>query len=209
MLVVFEGIDFAGKTTICKRLVYDFEATVLHGEEYKVVGNPVCDNFRKCLAKVVEAEPYLNKRGLRVMDRWVLSFLTYQKAMCPEYDVVVDALAVYLKAHFDVEPFTIYLDLGIDEFERRIQGKELDAYEQFVYTKFSEFSKAYRENAIRDDCHIIGNLERSEDEIYLDVLNALVECIENKKSWKQDYTLKWKAIHKRDSLHEKIATAKN
>jgi len=60
MLVVLEGLDFAGKTTICKRLVYDFEATVINGEEYKAVGNPVCDIICKYL--YIEQADYSSKK---------------------------------------------------------------------------------------------------------------------------------------------------
>lgn len=179
-LIVVEGIDGAGKTTLCDKLVNEYDLHYMTQPENSWVGDvarkalredvePGCDLFLH-MAAHANQQPRI-KENLQnsdvIMDRYFHSRVAYQSVQSQFSEEFI----YELHTGWSIEPtFTILLDIPADEALRRKAGNR----DKFEGQKFlTEVRSTYLDFFGNHSNVIIVDGTKSKDELYNEVSGNL------------------------------------
>lgn len=157
MRIVFEGPDGCGKSTLMRDVALELadrgykvnsitpmELTTLGTYLRTMIGTEKPDPYRTALlyiANYLEVDAILNRMNepdtIVLMDRWLLSTLTYIKVKCDEIrfkSKFVESMIFTITNNTTKIDKTIYVCTSIDERRRRMQvrdGDNVDMYSDF------------------------------------------------------------------------------
>lgn len=179
-LFVVEGIDGAGKSTICSRLSEDFDCVQLSQPEDSWVGRsarraleedvpPLCDLFLHMAAHANQQTRIVDELDSSdvIMDRYYHSRAVYQGMDTHLSPREIEELHL----GWSVEPFvTVILDVDPEIALRRI-GHGGDKFEKHDF--LSKVRKKYIETfGQRSDVHLV-DASMSREEVYQEVVTIL------------------------------------
>jgi len=181
MLIVIEGPDGSGKTTlinILKERFGMFKYITPFDTEYGIsVKKLLTSHYSKDIGTITKAD--LMSRSLRstydeiikanpheiyIIDRWVPSFYVYQEAVIfPEISACHRQYFDYLTGTISRPHYSFYLDGDIDVFVNRITGRDkIDELDRYAIQKMKQLVKSYQEYR-----------EYNDDKMYYQVLDTL------------------------------------
>jgi dTMP kinase len=192
-LIVFEGIDGAGKTTVSRKIVeilsskgfktyYTREpsdspfAQLLNDLKTKIDTGPIIDALAMSLDRAFhmmnEVEPRLAEGYVVVMDRYYHSTIAYQGAMGADIKWIRDINRVFRRPDI-----AFYLDVSIETAMRRIRDKK----SRWPFYEFKDFLSKVRDIYLRlveENELIYVDAERDLN----DVINQVIKILREKTS---------------------------
>jgi len=192
-LIVFEGIDGAGKTTVSRKIVeilsskgfktfYTREpsdspfAQLLNDLKTKIDTGPIIDALAMSLDRAFhmmnEVEPRLAEGYVVVMDRYYHSTIAYQGAMGADIKWIRDINRVFRKPDI-----AFYLDVSVETAMRRIRDKK----SRWPFYEFKDFLSKVRDIYLRlveENELIYVDAERDLN----DVINQVIKILREKTS---------------------------
>lgn len=189
-LIVFEGIDGAGKTTISRMLVsllekrglrvyYTYEpfdspfTEVFRRVKESVDTGPVIDTLAMALDRAYHmrlyVEPMISRGYIVVMDRYFYSTIAYQGAMGGDTEWIRCVNSVFRRPDI-----AFYIDVSIETAMKRIAGKK----SRWPYYEVSGLLERVREiylGLVRSGELVYIDGERDAESVFRDVLNILCE----------------------------------
>jgi dTMP kinase len=192
-LIVFEGIDGAGKTTVSRKIVeilsskgfktfYTREpsdspfAQLLNDLKTKIDTGPIIDALAMSLDRAFhmmnEVEPRLAEGYVVVMDRYYHSTIAYQGAMGADIKWIRDINRVFRRPDI-----AFYLDVSVETAMRRIRDKK----SRWPFYEFKDFLSKVRDIYLRlveENELIYVDAERDLN----DVINQVIKILREKTS---------------------------
>ena len=192
-LIVFEGIDGAGKTTVSRKIVeilsskgfktfYTREpsdspfAQLLNDLKTKIDTGPIIDALAMSLDRafhmINEVEPRLAEGYVVVMDRYYHSTIAYQGAMGADIKWIRDINRVFRRPDI-----AFYLDVSVETAMRRIRDKK----SRWPFYEFKDFLSKVRDIYLRlveENELIYVDAERDLN----DVINQVIKILREKTS---------------------------
>jgi len=192
-LIVFEGIDGAGKTTVSRKIVeilsskgfktfYTREpsdspfAQLLNDLKTKIDTGPIIDALAMSLDRafhmINEVEPRLAEGYVVVMDRYYHSTIAYQGAMGADIKWIRDINRVFRRPDI-----AFYLDVSVETAMRRIRDKK----SRWPFYEFKDFLSKVRDiylKLVEENELIYVDAERDLN----DVINQVIKILREKTS---------------------------
>ncbi|MCI4457884.1 MAG: dTMP kinase [Desulfurococcaceae archaeon] len=192
-LIVFEGIDGAGKTTVSRKIVeilsskgfktfYTREpsdspfAQLLNDLKTKIDTGPIIDALAMSLDRAFhmmnEVEPRLAEGYVVVMDRYYHSTIAYQGAMGADIKWIRDINRVFRRPDI-----AFYLDVSVETAMRRIRDKK----SRWPFYEFKDFLSKVRDiylKLVEENELIYVDAERDLN----DVINQVIKILREKTS---------------------------
>jgi dTMP kinase len=192
-LIVFEGIDGAGKTTVSRKIVeilsskgfktfYTREpsdspfAQLLNDLKTKIDTGPIIDALAMSLDRAFhmmnEVEPRLAEGYMVVMDRYYHSTIAYQGAMGADIKWIRDINRVFRRPDI-----AFYLDVSVETAMRRIRDKK----SRWPFYEFKDFLSKVRDiylKLVEENELIYVDAERDLN----DVINQVIKILREKTS---------------------------
>jgi dTMP kinase len=192
-LIVFEGIDGAGKTTVSRKIVeilsskgfktfYTKEpsdspfAQLLNDLKTKIDTGPIIDALAMSLDRAFhmmnEVEPKLAEGYVVVMDRYYHSTIAYQGAMGADIKWIRDINRVFRRPDI-----AFYLDVSVETAMRRIRDKK----SRWPFYEFKDFLSKVRDiylKLVEESELIYVDAERDLN----DVINQVIKILREKTS---------------------------
>jgi len=192
-LIVFEGIDGAGKTTVSRKIVeilsskgfktfYTREpsdspfAQLLNDLKTKIDTGPIIDALAMSLDRAFhmmnEVEPRLAEGYVVVMDRYYHSTIAYQGAMGADIKWIRDINRVFRRPDI-----AFYLDVSVETAMRRIRDKK----SKWPFYEFKDFLSKVRDiylKLVEENELIYVDAERDLN----DVINQVIKILREKTS---------------------------
>ncbi|NAZ13430.1 MAG: dTMP kinase [Desulfurococcales archaeon] len=192
-LIVFEGIDGAGKTTVSRKIVeilsskgfktfYTREpsdspfAQLLNDLKTKIDTGPIIDALAMSLDRAFhmmnEVEPRLAEGYVVVMDRYYHSTIAYQGAMGADIKWIRDINRVFRRPDI-----AFYLDVSVETAMRRIRDKK----SRWPFYEFKDFLSKVRDiylKLVKENELIYVDAERDLN----DVINQVIKILREKTS---------------------------
>ncbi|MCC6030959.1 MAG: dTMP kinase [Desulfurococcales archaeon] len=190
-LIVFEGIDGAGKTTVSRKIVeilsskgfktfYTREpsdspfAQLLNDLKTKIDTGPIIDALAMSLDRAFhmmnEVEPRLAEGYVVVMDRYYHSTIAYQGAMGADIKWIRDINRVFRRPDI-----AFYLDVSVETAMRRIRDKK----SRWPFYEFKDFLSKVRDiylKLVEENELIYVDAERDLN----DVINQVIKILREK-----------------------------
>ncbi|MGC9009890.1 MAG: dTMP kinase [Sulfolobales archaeon] len=187
-LIVVEGIDGSGKTTIAKKLVdYLLERGYKAYYTYEPSDSPFIEFFKKIKDVIerdplidalvmtldrayhvkYEIEPYISRGYIVVSDRYYHSTVAYQGAMGLDINWIIN-----LNKYFRKPDLAIYLDVSIETALRRISGRR-SVWPEYEQRDFLLRVKEIYQRLIENGELIRVDAERSFENVFHDVINLV------------------------------------
>ncbi|MCC6062208.1 MAG: dTMP kinase [Desulfurococcales archaeon] len=190
-LIVFEGIDGAGKTTVSRKIVeilsskgfktfYTKEpsdspfAQLLNDLKTKIDTGPIIDALAMSLDRAFhmmnEVEPKLAEGYVVVMDRYYHSTIAYQGAMGADIKWIRDINRVFRRPDI-----AFYLDVSVETAMRRIRDKK----SRWPFYEFKDFLSKVRDiylKLVEESELIYVDAERDLN----DVINQVIKILREK-----------------------------
>jgi dTMP kinase len=190
-LIVFEGIDGAGKTTVSRKIVeilsskgfktfYTKEpsdspfAQLLNDLKTKIDTGPIIDALAMSLDRAFhmmnEVEPRLAEGYVVVMDRYYHSTIAYQGAMGADIKWIRDINRVFRRPDI-----AFYLDVSVETAMRRIRDKK----SRWPFYEFKDFLSKVRDiylKLVEENELIYVDAERDLN----DVINQVIKILREK-----------------------------
>jgi len=192
-LIVFEGIDGAGKTTVSRKIVeilsskgfktfYTREpsdspfAHLLNDLKTKIDTGPIIDALAMSLDRafhmINEVEPRLAEGYVVVMDRYYHSTIAYQGAMGADIKWIRDINRVFRRPDI-----AFYLDVSVETAMRRIRDKK----SRWPFYEFKDFLSKVRDiylKLVEENELIYVDAERDLN----DVINQVIKILRERTS---------------------------
>lgn len=190
-LILIEGMDATGKTTLAEELCDDFDAEYIHAPSgvsqftlslYNCMLKPfphIRDDTKLLLflaghIETIRDASYRASQNNVICDRSLLSTIAYQNIEFEYFQKVCELLHVPSLPYTDAIVLTAEPSTIVERLTRRKGGK--DQLDEFFLTRIDQIHDTYINVAklMYPNCHIIDTTNKSQQDIYHEVRHKVL-----------------------------------